>query len=188
MFDYALDIPYIDAYNARRKPTSPTLLQTHMGPAPYDGDPCTASVVLLMNNPGYDPATSTAVDHALRFDGWPIAGLHPSVPSTFRKWYDRPLGYLLTKWGHQHVSQRVCLLQLCPWASTSFDIDLILPSRSYQMSLAYDARKRGAIVIVGRSSRLWPSEWPRASNVRNPRLAPSSLDPQTWASVEAAMA
>ncbi len=53
MFDYNQDLDCIKVYNARRDTASRTRLQIHMGVAPYDGDPHTARVILLMNNPVY---------------------------------------------------------------------------------------------------------------------------------------
>lgn len=180
------------AYNARKSQTSRLRLQMHMDPAPYDGDPFTARVVLLMNNPGFNPLTSTPEDHRLSFDGWPLAGLHPDAPETFRTWYSRPLGSLIRAYGAQYVSQRVALLQLNPWASQSFDSRLMLPSRTYQTSLAILAAKRGAVMVVGRSFETWghalaglPLHYVR--NRLNPTLSPGGLQPAGWAAVKAAM-
>jgi hypothetical protein len=187
MFDYYQDLDYIEVYNARRRPASRTRLQIHMGAAPYDGDPHTAAVMLLMNNPVFTPDVSTPTDHLLAYDGWPLAGLHPDAPAAFRAWYRRPLGRLIDAYGAQHVSQRVCLLQLCPWASQSFDLGLVLPSRVHQIELARSAVRRGAVVIVGRSFGVWPAGLPRVRNRLNPRLSPHGLDEYTWSRVEAAL-
>ncbi len=187
MFDYSQDLKYIEVYNARRGPDSHTRLQIHMDPAPYDGDPYTARVMLLMNNPGYTPDVSTPTDHSLEYDGWPLAGLHPDAPAAFRAWYRRPLGRLIDIFGAQHVSQRVCLLQLCPWASQSFDPALVLPSRTHQIELARSAVQRGAVVIAGRSFDAWPAGLPRVRNRLNPTLTPNGLDECTWDRVEKAL-
>lgn len=186
-FDYAQDMPFIEAYNARRGPASRTRLHTFMAPAPFDGDPFGASVVLLLNNPTYVPGVSTPADHLLAYKGWPLAGLHPDAPPAFRAWYQRPLGYLIRSFGAQHVSQRVCLLQLCPWASQSFDPELVLPSRAHQVELAKSAVRRGAVVIVGRSFGSWPAGLPRVRNRLNPTLTSNGLDKVTWERVIAAM-
>ena len=187
MFDYNQDLDYIEVYNARRRPASRTRLQVHMGEAAYDGDPYTARVMLLMNNPVYTPNVSTPTDHKLEYDGWPLAGLHPDAPAAFRAWYRRPLGRLIDAYGAQNVSQRVCLLQLCPWASQSFDPALVLPSRAYQIELARSAVQRGAVVIVGRSFDAWPAGLPRVRNRLNPTLTRNGLDECTWDRVEKAL-
>lgn len=189
MFSYKDDLPKILDYNSHRRPDSKTRLHVEMGPSPYDGDPFAAKVLLLMNNPGYDPNVSKPADHELAFNGWPIAGLHPDAPELFRDWYKRPLGYLLSRYPAQHISRRVCILQLCPWASQEFDSNLVLPSREHQIALARSAAERGAIVIVGRSFSIWPQEFPRvhAGHRRNPTLSPKSLDQDTWRRVELAI-
>jgi hypothetical protein len=187
MFDYNQDLDYIEAYNARRTPANHTWLQIHMGAAPYDGDPYTARVMLLMNNPVYKPGVSTPKDHLLAYGGWPLAGLHPDAPAAFRAWYRRPLGRLIDAYGAQHVSQRVCLLQLCPWASELFDPAFVLPSRAHQIELARSAVQRGAVVIAGRSFDAWPAGLPHVRNRRNPTLTPNGLDKCTWDRVEKAL-
>lgn len=187
MFDYYQDLDLIEIYNARRSSTSRTRLQTHMGVAPYDGDPHKARVILLLNNPGYTPGVSTPSDHQLEYVGWPLAGIHPDAPLAFRKWYQRPLGRLIRDYGAQHVSQTVCLLQLCPWASQSFDLAFELPSRSHQLELARSAMQRGAVVIAGRSFGAWPTGLPRARNRLNPTLTPNGLDDCTWGLLKRAL-
>lgn len=187
MFDYNQDLDCIKVYNARRDTASRTRLQIHMGVAPYDGDPHTARVILLMNNPVYTPGVSTPTDHLLAYDGWPLAGLHPDAPNAFRMWYRRPLGRLIDAYGGQKVSQRVCLLQLCPWASQSFDSALVLPSRAHQIELARSAVQRGAVVIAGRSFDAWPAGVSRVRNRLNPTLTPNGLDECTWDRVEKAL-
>ncbi len=187
MIDYAEDLNCIETYNARRGSNSPTRLQIHMGPSPYDGDPHHARIILLMNNPGYTPGVSMPSDHSLVFDDWPLAGLHQNAPPAFRGWYQRPLGHLIRLYGPQKVSKTVCLLQLCPWASMRFDSSLVLPSRRYQLLLAEEAVQRGAVVIAGRSFDIWPSELPRVRNRLNPTLSPKGLDDCTWEKVQLAL-
>lgn len=179
-FDYNSDLEEIEKYNARRAATSRTRLQVHMGPSPFDGDPQTARIFLLLNNPGFDPETSRQEDHALKFEGWPLAGLHPDVRPEFGDWYKRPLGELIERYGKQRVSQTVCILQLNPWASMEFDGDLRLPSLEYQLSLANAAIKRGVVVIVGRSFEIWPQGLPLVKNRLNPTISPGNLDAATW--------
>ncbi len=95
-------------------------------------------------------------------------------------------------YGAEYVSQRVALLQLNPWASQSFDSNLTLPSKAYQVSLAILAAKRGAVMVIGRSFETWghtlagfPLHYVR--NRLNPTLSPGGLQPAGWAAVKAAM-
>lgn len=176
----SLDGEAIERYNYRRSPDSPTRLQVHMGPAPFDGDPYTANIVLLLNNPGYT-ADSTPLDHNLQFDGWPLAGLHPSVRQGFQQWYYRPFGHLIQTYGAQQISQRVAIIQIIPWASRAFDSNCNLPSRDIQVDIARQAVDRGALVIVGRSVKFWKSRLGSATNIYstcsalNPTISPRGL-------------
>ncbi|WP_442755158.1 hypothetical protein ACNHKD_00405 [Methylocystis sp. JAN1] len=182
MFDYyyEADVDAIASYNNGQKLNSPTLLRVEMGAAPYDGDPFAAQIVLLLNNPTFT-IDSVPEDHRLKFDGWPLAGLHPCVREGFRDWYNRPLGYLIKRFGAQSVSQRIAILQIIPWASKSFDIRCELPSRERQVAIATEAVNRGAIVIIGRSTSFWRSKLGQADNIytaknaRNPTITPKGL-------------
>jgi len=189
--DYiAADRLAIEKYNSRRR-SNTWRLQLHMGPAPYDGDPSSAAVVLLMNNPGYD-ASSVPQDHTLQFDGWPLAGLHPSVREGFRSWYSRPLGELIRIYGAQCVAQRVAIVQVNPWASMRFDSGLELPSRQWQVEIARKAIGRGAVVVVGRSAPFWQSVLGSAPNLftarnpLNPTLTRSGVGETAYAAIQSA--
>ena len=178
---HSVDGDAIERYNKRRSRDSQTRLQVHMGPAPFDGDPYSAKVVLLLNNPMF-AANSDPLDHYLQFDGWPLAGLHPDVRQGFRQWYYRPFGHLINTYGAQLISQRVAIVQITPWASKAFDQNCILPSRDRQVDIARQAVERGALVIVGRSAKYWQSRLGIAQNIystvsaRNPTISPKGLD------------
>ncbi len=170
----------IKLYNKRRHPNSRTLLQVDMGPAPFDGDPYAAKVVMLLNNPMFAD-DSVPSDHRLQFDGWPLAGLHPSVRPGFRQWYYRPLGHLIKTHGVQLISQWVAIVQIIPWASREFDGNCDLPSRDKQIGIARQAVERGALVVIGRSEKFWKSKLGSAPNIftaasaLNPTISPRGL-------------
>lgn len=192
MFDYSIDRREIDIYNNRRKLESKTRLQTHMHPAPYDGDPFKAKVVLLLNNPTFSQ-NSSPKDHLLNFEGWPLAGLHPEAPRAFRDWYNRPLGFLIDNFDAQYVSQRVAIVQINPWASESFDLNCVLPSRKQQVDIARQAVLRGAVTVIGRSVRFWQEQLGDAENIyiakncRNPTLSPGGLTQKAFDAVMSAL-
>ena len=192
MFDYSIDHRDIDIYNGRRTPGSKTRLQTHMTPAPFDGDPSKAKVVLLLNNPTFG-LNSSPQDHLLHFEGWPLAGLHPRAPRAFRDWYNRPLGFLINKFGPQHVSQTVAIVQINPWASESFDLNCNLPSRRQQVDIARQVVQRGAVTIIGRSVQFWKEQLGGAENIyvakncRNPTLSPGGLTQEAFDTVMSAL-
>jgi hypothetical protein len=178
-FDYSIDIPIIKKYNERKKAGSEWIIQTHMTPAPYDGDPFSAKVVLLMNNPGYGYGNSVPEDHTLKIPGWPLVGLSEMARPEFRDWYKRPFGYLIDQFGALFVSNNVAIIQINPWASESFDISLVLPSRQHQVAIAKQALNRGALLIAGRSHKFWRESLGDkiyyARNPRNPTLSEGGL-------------
>ena len=192
IFNFDVDFPFVERYNKIKGDDSPYRLQTHMGPAPFDGDPDSASIVLLMNNPGFYKG-SVPEDHSLEVPGWPLAGLAPQARAGFRDWYLRPLGTLIEKYGAQLVANTVAIVQRCAWASTSFDPDLKLPSTEFQNAVALQALRRGAVVVVGRSHRYWTevlggdSRLIYARNVRNPTLSEGGLGTVGWEHVRAAL-
>lgn len=189
---YEADLPAIHAYNARRKADSPTRLQTHLGPSPFDGDPFSAKVIVLANNPGWDESV-TIQDHRLAIEGYPLPGLAPSAPAALSQWTNRILGTLANEFGAQRVSQRVSILQIIPWASESFDGDLILPSRKIQFNIARAAQASGAIMVIGRSFNIWSNALFSDCNLyrlKNPlgmQLSQGNLSPPGWAAVTQAI-
>jgi hypothetical protein len=191
-FNFLADLPFIERYNKIKGDDSPHRLQAHMGPAPFDGDPYSASIVLLMNNPGFYEG-SVPEDHSLVVPGWPLAGLAPQARAGFQKWYRRPLGTLIKKYGEKVVANKVAIVQRCAWASTSFDGDLKLPSTEFQNEVALQALRRGAVVVVGRSHRYWTgvlagdSRLLYAKNPRNPTLTEGGLGSVGWEQIRTAL-
>lgn len=186
--NFSNDIPIIEKYNSRRRANAKTRIQLHMPPSPYDGDPFVADVVMLMNNPGWSE-TSIPEDHTLKVPGWPIAGMSPEARPEFRSWYNRPFKQLIERFGAQTVANRVAIVQICPWASAAFDINLVLPSRAWQVSVAKQARDRGAIIVIGRSVKFWQQELGAAPNIFvarppiNPAISEKSIGAQAYALV-----
>lgn len=72
-----------------------------------------------------------------------------------RNWWGRRLRELCKRYGDQYISTKVAALQINPWASTNFDRDLRLPSRSKMLGLAESAARRGAVIVIMRAERLW---------------------------------
>ena len=191
-FDYQLDVPAIEAYNRRKSLGSPYRLQLEPGPSPYDGNPFTASVVVLANNPGWDETVSSA-DHQLRIDGYPLPGLAPEAPEPLKAWTSRVLGQLADQFGPQRVSQKVAILQLVPWASKAFDSACKLPSREVQYAIAREAQARGAVMVVGRSFPIWTQALRSTKNLhyvinrRGMQISEGNLSPESWKAVTMAV-
>ena len=149
---YNSDIEAIRRYNSQAR--EQFKIRTELGPCPFEGDINSSPVVLLFANPGYD-ATSSIDDHKFKVDGWPLSGLHPKAPSGMRDWWIPRLRDLCKRYGDQYISTKVAALQINPWASTNFDSDIRLPSRSKMLELAESAAKRDAVIVIMRAERLW---------------------------------
>ena len=154
-------ITRLDAQAIRRYHETPGLkaqyrLQTQLGPQPYEGDIHTARIIVLMNNPGFGD-TSTDEDHRFNRDGWPYASMHPDAPIGMRNYSVPRFRDLISEFGAQHVSQRLAMLQIHPWASEALDNPkrLALPSMKLAVDHARAAIGRGALVMVGRGGWYW---------------------------------
>ena len=178
------------ALRSRANDKKDYLLQRQLGPSAYEGDIERARIVLLLSNPGFD-STSTPDDHQFRREGWPLAGLHPEAPKGLREWWEGNLAHLISHFGARRVSQRVACLQLTPWASNSFDSDLRLPSRRDLLDSAGQCARRGAVMLVMRSERLW-LESPELArslnrycsrNVRRAFITEGNLGREAWGRV-----
>ena len=187
-----VDIAAIEAYN-RRAPAKFTL-HPEMGPSPFEGNIESASVVLLLSNPGFDSSSTTA-DHQFKRNGWPLAGLHPDAPSGLRGWWTARLKPLISEFGAQVVSNQVAAMQLTPWASPKFDSSLRLPSRMRVLELVGNVAARGAVIVVMRSQALW-CESERVANAANRHrvnswrssyVSPGNLSATGWQAVRAAL-
>ncbi|NSX16687.1 hypothetical protein HTY52_21605 [Cupriavidus taiwanensis] len=189
----AIDAEAIAAYQAGPGRHPKYRLHTDIGPHPFDGDPCTARVLLLLSNPGHDE-TSTPADHAFERDGWPFSSLHPEATPGMRSWSLPKVRDLVAAFGAQRVSQRVALVQVHPWASAAFDDRLRLPSMAGQVELVRAAIERGAVVVIGRNARYWRAALgdmgdalPACRNARNPTLNAGNLPPGIYEALRAAL-
>ncbi|SAK51803.1 hypothetical protein AWB79_01788 [Caballeronia hypogeia] len=152
----SLDASAIVRYHARPFLKPEYRLQTQLGPQPYEGDVATARVLVLMNNPGFG-GTSTSDDHRFQRDGWPYASLHPEAPAGMRDYSVPRFRDLIAEFGAQHVSRRLAMLQIHPWASAALDDpkQLALPSMALAVEQAKNAIARGALVLIGRGAWYW---------------------------------
>ena len=186
------DIAAIEAYN-RRAPTK-FVLHPEMGPSPFEGNIESASVVLLLSNPGFDSSTTTA-DHKFARNGWPLAGLHADAPTGLRGWWTARLKHLISEFGAEVVSNQVAAMQLTPWASPNFDSSLRLPSRTRVLELVGDVAARGAVLVVMRSQALWcenegvanAANRHRVNSWRSSHVSPGNLSAAGWQAVRAAL-
>lgn len=186
----ALDERDVKRYNLRAGERF--RLHPELGPKAFEGDIDGASLVLLLANPGFDH-TSTIDDHMFARDGWGLSGLHDEAPGGLREWWRVRLRHLIDRWGAQVTSNQVACLQVTPWASSSFDRNLRLPSRAVVLDAAAECAARGAVMILMRAAAQWMearglAEYPHLHRVRSWRcsyVSPGNLEPHAWAEVQA---
>lgn len=187
-----LDGESIARYNLNR--SDPYKLRTELGPCPYEGDIDRAPVVLLLANPGFGD-DSRIGDHDFHREGWAMSGLHDEAPDGMRVWWRARLKRLTDEFGLHHVANNIAAIQLCAWASKKFDGSLRLPSRSLQLDLAESAARRGALLLITRSFKLW-AESPiiakhhrvhRANSYLNSRVTVGNY-PRGWQEIRMSMA
>lgn len=154
-FDFALDLPYLHAYNARLTPNSEYRLQAEVAPLPYEGR-VGAPVTWLLSNPSYVATPGYQFNHPPPLvDGWPLQSLAPAYGDGYGKWTWERVRELREAVDAETVSRNVLVLQLCPWASESFDANLKLPSRAYTRDLALQQLAVGSQFVLVRSKEAW---------------------------------
>lgn len=175
----------VERYNLKAK--AHHILQTSMGPSPFEGDIYHSPVVLLLANPGFDEKSSQD-DHHFRADGWPLAGLNDAAPVGMRSWWQPRLRQLCKIHGSRKVASNVAALQINPWASTQYHDTIRLPSQMLLLGLAEAAARRGAIIVMMRASKKWLTssiikEHAELFRTKSPRcsyVSEGNLQPHVW--------
>jgi len=170
-FDCSADLPFIEKYNARRSHDARTRLRTEIAPMPYEGR-VGAPLTWLLANPGYDLSPGYAFNHPPPLTpGWPLQSLAPAYRAGYGKWTWDRLRELREALGDQHVSQNVLAVQMCPWASASFDASLRLPSREFARKLVRHQLRVGSRFVLVRSEATWRELVPELATVTLARTA-----------------
>lgn len=149
---------------------SETRVDLNLLPEPFQGNP-DAPVVLLGLNPGLSDedaaihadrlfAQRLRANHAHESADYPFYLLHPEVQGPGRNWWDRRLRRVLELAPRQRVAQRLLCIEYFPYHSVRFGARLRVPSQEYGFYLARQAVRRGAVVVIMRSHRLWHAAVP----------------------------
>jgi len=157
------DSEIVERFNQTASPK--TRIDLNLLPEPFQGNP-EAPVVLLGLNPGLsgeDAATHADTLFAERLRAnlahdsadYPFYLLHPEVRGPGRNWWDRRLRRVLETAPRQRVAQRLLCIEYFPYHSVRFAARLRVPSQDYGFHLARQAVRRGAVVVIMRSHRLW---------------------------------
>jgi hypothetical protein len=192
-----MDATAVAAWNAnpRRKPEH--VLQTRRAPIGWGGDIDNARVLVLLANPGFNPANPEFRDEPLAIPGWPLAVLAPEaaerVPGA-HKWVSQRLSALFKRVTPEAVAKHVTLVQSHPWASTAFHPGCVLPSRPVIQARVRKRVEEGALVVLSRSRAIWaPALEGLSSRVlvtrsaRSPFVTPGNLGEEAFERLVAAL-
>lgn len=134
-FDSRSDLTFVERYIARKAKGASTRLRTEISPMPYEGR-IGAPLTWLLANPGFDASPGYAFNHPPpATDGWPLQSLAPRYRDGYGKWTWDRLRELREAVGDRQVADNVLIVQMCPWASSTFDAGLKLPSRAFARKL-----------------------------------------------------
>lgn len=161
--------PYIlptDAESLRTAGKSGLDLRLDLLPMPFLGDPRVASVVLLALNPGYhpqddvdilNPAYRKLAEESLLLGRSTLWCLDERVRATpAHRWWSSRLSRLITDCGLPKVRTAIACVQWFPYHSPTFGhLGLTLPSQHYAFRLVAESVRRGCLIVILRSKRLW---------------------------------
>lgn len=170
-FDFNLDLPDLQAHNARLSPHSLFRLRSEVAPLPYEGR-LGAPVTWLLANPSYVATAGYQFnDPPPLVDGWPLQSLAPAYRNGYGMWTWERVRELREAAGAEAVSRNVLVLQLCSWASERFDATLKLPSRAYTRELALHQLAAGSQFVLVRSEAAWLELVPELAKAKLARTA-----------------
>ena len=160
------DYELIDFEN--RRLSHDTIIQHHILPEPYIGDP-NAPIILLNLNPGYadeDVAFYNQKHVRILWEknihhspmDYPFWFLDPSLDVKIggARWWQTKLKEPIKTAGLQKVANTVCCIEWFPYHSRKFArLNKIIDSQNYSFYLVQKAISQKAIVVVMRSEKLW---------------------------------
>jgi hypothetical protein len=187
-----IDRPFVEKYNLKARKSHQ--LQLDMGPSPFEGNIHTSPVIILLANPGFDENSSLS-DHSFQAAGWPLSSLHDNAPVGMRDWWRPRLRDLRRRYGDQFIASKVAALQINPWASTSFDQSLVLPSRIKMLDIAESCARRGAVLVIVRAAKLWTqnpfiNDYPhryKTNSYLSSYITENNLPAEAWSKINAAL-
>ena len=187
------DASLVDNHNNKAQPNKRYDLS--LLPEPYFGSPL-APVILLALNPGHGVGDAELhsqgwfkkmARESLMHQLWPYPFLHlqPQSATDGGLWWQRITKELISTVGFDLVSKGIFCVEYFPYHSIEFGSPgLQVPSQQYSFELVRAGLRRGAEVVLMRSSRLWLSAIPelidypflhKIKNPRNPTLSSKNL-------------
>jgi len=183
------DAGFIECFNQKAKPAHK--IRVELLPEPYLGDPL-APVVLLSLNPGFSDAdlgihqnpvfAARSMDNLFHHPNkYPFFLLNPELNTApGNGWWNRKLSELIEEAGLETVASRLLCVEFFPYHSRQYrKCKNTLPSQLYSFDLVRKAMRRGAVIIMMRSSRLWLEAIPElnkykvhcVNSVQNPKIS-----------------
>ena len=201
---YVLDVDADEIEAYCRKQTKNSALALDSIPEPWIGNPQSATVVLLLLNPGHSPRDSTAHSDP-RFkqalfsnlrrepQDYPFYPLNPSFSSTpSALWWRKRLAKLIceTSLTPETLSKKLLAIEWFPYHSRNSGLPArrICKSQDYSFELAREALANRLVVRM-RSARhraIAVKEFEPIPELKNPRSAyvsPGNMDPDLFESV-----
>jgi hypothetical protein len=191
-FVLAADAPAIRDFNAPANEN--TQIRLERWPEPFVGDP-EAPVVLLNLNPGFHTSELEAQQDHSYMTAW-RKNLRRDVPSDGfyliaqalrgqpgHEWWIRHLRPIIGATSRERVMRAICCIEYFPYHSERWAFSGRVPSQDYSFALVEAAVRRGAMVVLMRSSRLWDEAVPslRAyqdrcvlNSPQNPAISPGN--------------
>ncbi len=204
-----IDTKHVDAYQRiNTAHTAPNhTLHLDLTPAPWNGNPITATVLILLQNPGVDqgdlaaeqlPGYRDACLRNLRFEmndpTWPY--LRPEfqdVPGG--RWWHKRLAAITELAGGDYgtLCSQLAAVQLHGYHSVNWRaFGVSIPSQEYNFWLVRQAIKRNALIICTRGAQIWTIAVPELNdyanlhstkNARAAYISPNNLEPEAWSAL-----
>lgn len=173
-----------------------------LGPIAFDGDPTTATILLLKANPSYGDE-ATRLTHYQPHPEWPLSVVGPHVAPGTLAYYQNDVFGSLRREGIslEQISRRMLKVELNPWASKKWPTGqqhLLrqmgrFPSRALIRELVLQLVAQGVLVLIARAEDEWFAEVPTLQDllgtrvfVSRAKIAPAISDrmyPGSWSRV-----
>lgn len=208
----AVDLPFVPPYKQEveqailgarsesgRKDRQGWRIREDLGPIAFDGDPTTATILLLKANPNYGDG-ATRQSHFQPHPQWPLSVAGPHVTHDTKVYYQNRTFGTLRRQGItlEQISRRMLKVELNPWASKNWPTGqhgLLaamrkFPSRAPIRELVQQLVAQGVLVLVARAEDEWFTEVPTLRDlvgtqafVSNAKIGPAitgNMYPGSW--------
>jgi len=167
------DIACVNTYNATISKSNPNyIVVDSVIPEPFVGDVHSASVIILLLNPGLDENNDPQV-HAdpdfrkalldnleHRESNWPFYFFNPLFEKTpGGKYWKGKTKNLAAEFSYSDLSKRLAAIEWFPYKSRRYG-GCTVPSQQYSFALVRAAIQRNATIVVARSLAKWEASVP----------------------------